>query len=417
MFALIDGNSFFASCERVFRPDLLRKPVIVLSNNDGCVVARTQEAKDLGIKMGEPFFRIEKLVQQQGVAVFSSNYELYGDLSDRMMKTIASLVPAIEVYSIDEAFADFTGLTNLSDLGHQIKRRVLQWVGIPTCVGIAKTKTLAKFSNHLAKKNSSFQGVCNWEEMSEGERIHWMKKNLVTEIWGIGSKTGEKLAKQDINSVYDFFNASPSLIRSRYGVTVERTLRELHGSSCLELDDVVPKQKQIIRTRSFAEHVIDKDQLKAAITMHMHSAAAKLRTQNSMASCVGILIYSNRFRPEKPQHFGWDTAQLPSPSCDTFNLSRAAYALLDRLYRPEIEYKKAGVVLMDISDGTNNQLDLLNPGDTEKQLALMSVLDQINARYGRKALVSAAEMVGSGWHMRRNKLSSTKMEFNIIARG
>ncbi|MDR0770590.1 MAG: Y-family DNA polymerase [Burkholderiales bacterium] len=404
MYALIDGNSFFASCERVFRPDLWRTPVVVLSNNDGCVVARSAETKALKIRMGDPYFKIAGLARRHGVAVFSSNYELYGDLSARMMQTIASLAPAIEIYSIDEAFADFTGIQNQTGLGTEIRNRVMQWVGIPTCVGIAPTKTLAKYANHLAKKNPEFQGVCNWPDLSETERRTRMRQEVVTELWGIGWRLGESLAKQRISTIYDLYCANPSMIRSKYGVTVERVIREMHGHPCIELEEVTPRQKQILRSRSFSQMVTGKDELKAAITMHLHSAAATLREQHSTASSVGVFIYSNRFREDKPQYSGWDIKQLPVPSCDTFALARAAYRLLDRIFRPGIEYKKAGVVLSDLSDDIP-QPDLFSAGDSCRSLSLMKALDQINDRYGRRSIRSAAEMVGHQWHMRRDKLS------------
>jgi len=362
------------------------------------------EAKALGLKMGEPYFKVAPLARKHGVVFFSSNYELYGDLSARMMQGIASLAPAIEVYSIDEAFADFTGIREPSDLGVQIRARVMQWVGIPTCVGIAPTKTLAKYANHLAKKNPEFQGVCNWAELSGTEQTARMRASTVTQLWGIGRRLGESLARQKVMTILDFYHADPTTIRARYGVTVERILRELHGQSCLGLEEVAPKQ-QILRSRSFSEEVTDKDELRAAISMHLASAARTLRAQGSTAGSVGVMIYSNRFRPDKPQHFGWDTAQLPVTSCDTFALAEVANRLLDRLYRQGIGYKKAGVVLTDLSDSRHAQGDLLNEGDSERRLALMKTLNQLHEKYGKNSVRCAAEMVGEHWHMRREKLS------------
>jgi len=405
MYALIDGNSFFASCERVFRPDLWERPIVVLSNNDGCVVARSNEAKALGIKMGVPYFKIASLARQHGVAVFSSNYELYGDMSARMMQTIASLAPGLEIYSIDEAFVDLTGIRDPLALGAKMRARVMQWVGIPACVGIAPTKTLAKFANHLAKKNPEFSGVCNWLDLSEQEKQSRMQDTQVTELWGIGRKLGEALARHKVLTVLDFYRADPALLRARYGVTVERILRELHGQSCLGLEDVTPPKQQILRSRSFSEEVTDKDELRAAISMHMQSAAATLRTQHSAAGSVGVMIVSNRFRPERPQHFGWDVEALPSPSCDTFKLSEAAHHILNRLYRPGIGYKKAGVVLMDLTDTAKVQADLFSEGDDARRVALMNTLDQVHAKYGKKSVRSAVELVGQNWHMRRDRLS------------
>lgn len=404
MYALIDGNCFFASCERVFRPDLWQRPVCILSNNDGCVVARSQEVKALGLKMGEPFYKVAPLCRRNGVAVFSSNYELYGDLSSRMMQTIASLAPSIEIYSIDEAFADFTGIREPSVLGAQIKARVMQWVGIPTCVGIAPTKTLAKFTNHLAKKNPEFGGVCNWGEMENADRAAWMRASPVTELWGIGRRLGESLARQRVKTVFDFFHADPSTLRARYGVTLERMLRELHGQPCLSLEEVMPRQ-QILRSRSFSEEVTEKAELRAAVSMHLSSAAHTLRAQGSAAGGVGVFIYSNRFRPDQPQYLGWEIAPLPVPSCDTIALSEVAHRLLERIYRQGIGYKKAGVVLTDLSDSRHAQGDLLNEGDSERRLSLMKTLDQLHEKFGKNCVRSAVEFVGESWHMRRDRLS------------
>ena len=230
MYALIDGNSFYASCERVFRPELKCTPLVVLSNNDGCVVARSTEAKSLGIKMGVPFYQIKHLVRQGRLKAFSSNYELYADISRRMMETIATLAPAIEVYSIDECFADLAGMSNLAKHGRQIRQRVLQWVGIPTCVGIAPTKTLAKFCNHLAKQYPDhFGGVVVWPDWPESVRQRALASQNVSEIWGIGARTAEKLAAHGIHTGYDFATAHTATLRARYGVAIERVQRELQG--------------------------------------------------------------------------------------------------------------------------------------------------------------------------------------------
>ncbi len=405
MFALIDGNSFFASCEKVFRPDLWRRPVVVLSNNDGCIVARSAEARALNIAMGVPFFKVAHLIERHNVAVFSSNYELYGDLSARMMHSVASLVPEIEIYSIDEVFADLSGMRDLTRLGREIKGRVFQWVGLPNCVGIAPTKTLAKFANHLAKTCSGFDGVCNWEDLSGAQQQAFMKRESVAEVWGIGRRMRPRLEQLNIRSVYDLAASDPRTLRARYGVVMERVVRELRGYSCLELEDVVPEQKQILRSRSFGGAVTKKEELRAALTMHLGSAAATLRELDMLAGCVGIMIYSNRFRPDKPQQHGWAMLPLAAPSCDTLTLMETANRLLEELYRPDIEYKKAGVVLMDLTRSDRVQRDWMNPGDNAKRVVLMQALDQINARYGGRTVRQGAEYVGSQWHTRRERLS------------
>ncbi len=404
MFALIDGNSFYASCEKVFRPDLWRKPVVVLSNNDGCIVAMSREAKALGIQMGIPLFKVKELINQEGVTVFSSNYELYGDLSSRMMATIGTLVPGLEVYSIDEAFADLRGISNPTGVGRQIRKRVYEWVGIPTCVGIAPTKTLAKLCNHLAKKNAEFRGVCNWLDLSARERKSWMQRTNVTEIWGVGRQLGKSFSSRDVRTVDDLFSSDVATMRKKYGVVVERTIRELRGTSCIGLEEMAPAQKQIIRSRSFAKPVTDKDELRASVTMHTLEAAVTLRKQGSQAQCIGVSIRSNVFKTEA-QHNGWDVTALPTSTCDTIVLTKAAEDLVNRLFKKDIEYKKAGVVLFELSPLAARQGDLLSEGDTDQRISLMHTLDAINERYGKHTVRAAAMDVGDRWHMRRGLLS------------
>ena len=302
MYALIDGNSFYASCERVFRPDLAGVPIVVLSNNDGCVVTRTAEAKALGIKMGEPLFKIKHLVRQNRVQVFSSNYELYADMSRRMMNTVATLVPRIEVYSIDECFADLSGMeqysqfmgsgqnTGLLTLGFSIRARVLQWTGIPTCVGIAPTKTLAKFCNHLAKRHAVFKGVVDWNAWAPAIQQRALASEDVTEVWGIGRQIGLSLNAMGIKTAADLANAPSHTIRKMFGVVVERTQRELQGIECLELEDIAPKRQQIVRSRSFGQPITTLDGLSASLAHHVAEAAQRLRGQGSVTHAVDSRI-------------------------------------------------------------------------------------------------------------------------------
>jgi DNA polymerase V len=404
MFALVDGNTFFASCERVFRPDLRHAPVVVLSNNDGCVVAASPEAKALKIPMGIAFFKVEKFCEQQGVAVFSSNYELYGDLSARMMKTIAGMTPSIEVYSIDECFADVSGIRDCVALGAEIKRRVWQWVGIPVCVGIAPTKTLAKFANHLAKKNPEFRGVCDWNRIGRAAREGWMKRYSASEIWGVGRRMSAKLAEMNIRSVFDFYRADAALIRSRFSVMAERTLRELRGAPSIEISDIASERQQILRSRSFGAAVTSQKELLAALSYHLETAAQELRAQKSFAGAVGVFFSSSRFRDDVPGYSAWDVVPLSRPTADTARLAAATRWLLRRLYRDGIEYKRAGVVLMDLSGGEAQQ-DLFAGCDSPKRLALMRTLDGINERFGRHAIYGGVQNIGAGWRMRRERMS------------
>ena len=268
MYALIDGNCFFVSCERAFRPDLKNVPVVVLSSNDGCVVSRSPEAKLLGIKMSEPYFQIKHLVQSGELVVFSSNFTLYSDLSRRMMETIAATVPSISVYSIDECFASLDGMSNLHETGILIREKVLRWVGIPTCVGIAPTRTLAKFCNRMAKEYPTLNGVVVWDDWSEDIQRRALKSQSVSEIWGIGRQLLKHLNAQGIFTALDFYEYDAVTLRRLYGVTVERTLREMHGTPCSTMADKTERPQQILRSRSFGHLITDLESLEAAVSHH-----------------------------------------------------------------------------------------------------------------------------------------------------
>jgi DNA polymerase V len=406
MYALIDGNSFYASCERVYCQAYRSKPVVVLSNNDGCVITRTSEAKALGIKMGEPYFKIKDLCNQHGVVVLSSNYELYGDLSRRMMQTIATLVPQTEIYSIDECFADVAGMKELTELGTTIRQRVLQWVGIPTCVGIAPTKTLAKYCNHLAKQYPTFNGVVNWDDWSDAIRVRALKSQPVSAIWGIGRQLTLQLNTMGIDTAYDFVNASTPTLRRKFGVVVERTQRELQGIACADLKLMLPAKQQIIRSRSFGAPVCDIDGLKSAIAHHCAEAARDLRAQQSVANLVGVMVRTNPFKEAEAQYKGYLTLKLPVGTCDTLKLNRAAQWLLSKVYKAGFAYKKCGIVLIGIEPHSQQgQLDWLNPGDSDARMALMGVLDGINTRYGKGSIKTGDQDLSRDWLMRRDKLS------------
>ena len=370
----------------------------MLSNNDGCIVSRSNEAKALGIAMGIPLFQVRGLIKRYHVAIFSSNFELYNDMSRRMMQTIASLVPRLEVYSIDETFADLSGLDDPAAIGRNIRRRVWQWVGIPACVGIAPSKTLAKLANHLAKRQRVFHGVCYWNSLPMADQESWLASLPVNEVWGIGRKLAEQLQRQRIHTILDLQRANPALIRKRYGVTVERIVRELSGRDCLQMEEFDAPQQQILRSRSFGAKVYDKADLMASIAYHLTNAASELRKQRCLASMVGISIRSSYYADGSNGYHGRDSAALPTPSADTLTLLRAAHGLLDRLYRPTVPYHKAGVVLSGLT--RNFQPDLLEPGDTPQRIALMQTLDTVNERYGKRLLHTAAELAGQNWHVR-----------------
>ncbi len=409
MFALIDGNSFYASCERVFRPDLRTRPIVVLSNNDGCVITRTAEAKALGIKMGEPFFKIKHLVHQQGLVVFSSNYALYGDLSRRMMDSIASLVPRIEVYSIDECFADVSGMNriaSLADLGRQIRTRVDQWVGIPTCVGIAPTKTLAKFCNHLAKRHPSLNGVVVWPDWKPDIQRRALDSELVGEVWGIGRRISEQMNRMGIHTAGDLQRYPVADIRKRFGVVVERTHRELNGIACADLEITPPDKQQIIRSRSFGTPVTELDGLRAALSHHVTEAAQDLRAQRGVCHQVGILLHTNRFREDDPQYYFSDSRPIVAGTADTRLINQTAQGLLDLGFKAGYKYKKCGVILTAIeSADAAQQMDFLCEGDDERSQALMQSIDALNARFGRGAVRMGTQLLDETWRMKRDQLS------------
>ncbi|MDC7712396.1 Y-family DNA polymerase [Vogesella indigofera] len=405
LFALVDGNSFYASCERVFRPDLEGKPIVVLSNNDGCVVARSAEAKMLGIKGFLPYFQIADLCRRHGVAVFSSNYALYGDMSARMMQVIGRWGLEQEVYSIDESFITLDGIPALRDYATRLRADVLQRVGIPTCVGIGSSKTLAKLANHVGKVFPKAQGVFAWDWLAPEWQDKLMARIAVGEVWGIGRRLTEQFANMGIHTVLDLKQADPKMIRRQFTVVVERTVAELNGVSCLSLEDVSPAKQQIIASRSFGQLVTDFDTLASSLTHHACRAAEKLRRQHSEARLVAVNIHTNRFRAQDPQYNGWLVVPLVHPSSDSVVITSAAMAGLQQVYRDGYHYKKAGIVLMEISEAGREQRDLFTPLPDPRRTALMSTMDRINREYGRGTLRLGSEGIRKDWAMRQEKRS------------
>ena len=409
VFALVDGNSFFASCEKVFRPDLTDRPVIVLSNNDGCVVARSKEAKKLGIKMCQPYFQIEEFCIRENVAVFSSNYELYANLSGRMMSTIASQVDC-NPYSIDECFANMSGYeglgTDLTQLGFRIKDKVFKDVGIPTCVGIAPTKTLAKYCNHLAKHYGGLKGVCNWLDLTPQRQAKALACEPVSEIWGVGRRYTEHLEKMGIRTALDLARADAEAIRNRFGITLSMTVRELQGTSCIPLELVKPKRQQIMRSRSFSHLVCDKDDLLGAITFHAQECGRTLRREGTVAHTVGIVLNTNPFRLQDVQQHAYPCVGLPYPISDTNTIIHYARRLLNQTYRRDCLYKRAGVYVGEVVPKDAVTKDLFEETETEQQQIICELMDSINTRYGKNTLCFAASKLGKdAWEMSRARLS------------
>ena len=401
-FALVDGNNFYVSCERVFNPKLEGKPVVVLSNNDGCAVARSAEVKALGVTMGTPWFQMKDLARKHGIIALSSNYELYADLSNRMMGILGKFSPDQEIYSIDECFLGFDGFHHYDFLayGHEIRQTVKQWVGIPVCVGIAPTKTLAKLANHCAKKALAGEaGVCDFNRISEAARRALFAAIPVGELWGVGRKLSQRLIERGIPSVEALRTADAKTLRREFSVVLERTIAELNGISCLTLEEAVPNKQQIMSSRSFGQYVYDLEPLGEAVASYIAIAAEKLRGQGSVAGMVQVYIRTNPHKPNVPQYQRGVTIPLPVPSDDTLRLTKIAKWGLKKIYRPGFAYQKAGVALINLSDAGTVQPDLFSKA--KDQSRLMQVMDHINAVWGRDTLRSAATGVQKEWKMKR----------------
>ena len=409
-FALVDVNNFYVSCERVFKPSLENTPVVVLSNNDGCAVARSNEVKSLGVKMGMPWFKMKDLARQHGIQAYSSNYALYGDMSNRVTSILRDYSPDLEVYSIDESFLRIETVAHLYGgaipMGQQMRHRIKQWTGLPVCVGVGPTKTLAKFANHLAKKNDVFNGVCDLHAMTRPERLEWMWGVEVGEVWGVGSRIRKRLAGMGIDTVLDLRNASPKQMRAQFGVVMERTCNELRGISCLELEDVMPPKQQIMSSRSFGAPVETIEELRESVASYLASAAEKLRRQNSVAGAVYVFVLTNRFKEDEPQYNAGITVPMDDATDDTLVLTSAALRGLAAIFRPGFRYKKAGVMLTLLSDKGARQATLFDdPVAREKSEKLMEAMDAINREFGRGTLRSGASGIVQRWAMRAENRS------------
>ncbi|MCG3146448.1 MAG: Protein UmuC [Gammaproteobacteria bacterium] len=405
MFALVDGNNFYVSCERVFDPKLEGRPVVVLSNNDGCVVARSQEVKALGVKMGVPWFQLRELARQHGIVAKSSNYSLYGDMSARMMAVLGRYSPEQEVYSIDECFLGMDGFERcaLAGYGRRIRAQVRQWLGLPVCVGFGATKTLAKLANFVAKKRPEFGGVCDLAALSPVARDELLAGIDVGEVWGVGHRGTPRLKALGIDNVKALRDADPTWLRREFSVVLERTVAELNGTPCIDLEEAAPAKQQIMSSRAFGAYVYDLAGLEEAVATYVGRAAEKLRRQGSLAGAVQVYIRTNPFKEGHPQYQRGLTVPLPEPADDTRLLVRAALLGLRRLFKPGYAYQKAGVMLMDLTGARHTQAALF---DTDRgNPALMRVMDRVNACWGRGTLRLAAEGIDPHWRMRRGMMS------------
>lgn len=418
--ALIDVNNFYVSCERVFNPKLVGKPVVVLSNNDGCTVARSNEVKALGVGMGAPWFKFKDLAKQHGIIALSSNYALYADMSNRVMSILRQYSPDQEVYSIDESFLDLTGFQSrdLIQYGQDMRQRILTWTGLPVCVGIGTTKTLSKLANHCAKKRPVFNSVCNFNTMSSNDLDHLLGQVEVGEIWGVGRKLAPKLQALGFNTVLDLKRANPERLRQQFSVVMEKTIRELNGTVCIELEEIAPAKKQILSSRSFGYPVRDYNSLAESITLYMSGAAEKLRRQQSFAGSVYVYIRTSPFKPDEPFYSNGMTISLPSATDDSRQLVNAALWGLKQIYKPDYNYAKAGVMLSEIVTIEGVQTDLFSQTQvSKKSTALMTVMDNINHKMGKESIKLASEGFTRPWKMRQeNKSPSYTTNWNEIAK-
>jgi len=403
--ALIDCNSFYAACERVFRPDLLRTPIVVLSNNDGCVIARSAEAKALGIKMAAPYFQIRDNLKRWGVVVFSSNYALYGDMSERVMTVIEGMVPAVEVYSIDEAFADMTGVPDVESLGRRIQTNVLR-LGIPVGVGIANTKTLAKLANHSAKRwMKQTGGVVDLLDPERRDKV--LRVTDVSDVWGIGRRMTEHLHSMGIRSAWDLANADAWTLRKQFSVVIEKTARELRGTPCLELEDVTPLKQEICCSRMFGDRLRDIAPIREAVATYAARACEKLRAQQSLCKRVRVSIRTGMFNPDEPRFAKGIVCELPYPTDDTRYITRAAIAGLELVYREGFAFSKAEVLLMDLCQRGEYTDDLFTETQPAAAERVMGVLDAVNAKWGRNTLRPGRIPTAPDWGMRREMMSQS----------
>lgn len=404
MYGLIDCNNFYASCERVFNPLLNNKPVVVLSNNDGCVIARSAEAKALGIPMGEPAYKIKDLIETQKVHVFSSNYTLYGDMSQRVMSTIASFVPEMEIYSIDEAFINLSGfdLFNLQELGSKIVTTTSKNTGIPVSLGIAPTKTLAKAANRFAKKYRNYKNVCIID--TEEKREKALKILDIEDVWGIGRQYAKKLKYHSINTAWDFTQKSKSWVRREMGVVGERTWLELQGTPCIELEKQTTK-KSICTSRSFGERLTELPDIAEAVANFAATCGRKLRNQKTLANSLMVFIHTNLNATDSPKYYNQAVVHLPVPTSDSGELIFYAQGALKSIYKAGYRYKKAGVVITEIVPEFPQQGNLFDSRERTKHKKAMMVMDNLNNMYGNHKVKIASQGFGRKWKLKNEKLS------------
>ena len=399
--ALIDCNSFYVSCERLFNPKIQNVPVVVLSNNDGCVISRSTEAKKLGIRMGEPYFKVKDLVKKNNVQIFSSNYALYGDLSRRVMKVLKGFTDKIEIYSIDEAFLDLSHIKDeqVEEYGKQIRERVLKWTGIPTSVGISNTKTLSKVANHIAKKNKA--GVIFLKEDID----NILKDFDIADVWGVGRQLSKLYIKNGIDNAYKLKNISNTWVKKSTNVLGAKTVMELRGIPCIDLETETTRRKSCCVSRSFGKKVESLDKLKESITTHCLNASEKIRTDKQTTRAVTIFIRTSPFDKNRKYYSNSITIELPVATNNSIELVKTAISGLGKIYKYGYFYQKAGVILSKLRDASEKELNLLAPILENKSQPLMRAIDFTNAKYGRNAISIAQAGISNDWKMRREHSS------------
>ena len=401
MIALVDCNNFYASCERVFNPKIENKPVIVLSNNDGCVIARSNEAKALGIKMGEPAFKLKNLIEKYKINVFSTNFALYGDLSKRVMNVMSAEVDKIEIYSIDEAFLDLTDYAS-KERGVAIKKKVQQWTGIPVSVGIAPTKVLAKVAGHIAKKHTK-AGVFMFDDEDLIKRALNVFK--VEDLWGIGRKNTKKLKAVGIHTALQFRECDSNWIRRHLSVNGVRLQKELYGEVCYPIEVTRKRKKNICTARSFGTEIKELSKLKEAIGSHANTCATKLRKEKSCCTTVSVFLSTNPFKPQAKQYNPYKMIQLEVPTNDSMEIVKIAIKGLESIYRDEYIYKKAGVIVGRAVPQEEIQLSIFDALDRKKRKNINRVVDKINSLMGKNKVYLAVQGTGRKWKLKQEKLS------------
>lgn len=403
MFALVDCNNFYASCERVFNPSLNGEPVVVLSNNDGCVIARSNEAKDIGVQMGAPAFQMKSLFAAHNVRVFSTNFTLYGDMSNRVMRILSSFTPSIEIYSIDEAFLDFSGLRQvaLQDYGRHITDYVKRSTGLPVSMGIAPTKTLAKLANRFAKKHKGFHNVCFID--TEEKRNKALLLSEIGDIWGIGRRLAKKLNAFGIHSAYDLTRMNRAWVQKHMTINGVRLWRELRGEPCYSLEQFPPDKQQICTSRSFGTPITDLRTLSHSVATFAGLCAKKLRNQNSCALSLLVFLQTDFHRTDLPQSSKNKIVKFPVFTNDSLEIVKYALQGLREIYKPGYKYKRSGVILLEITDDKNIQRDLFDAVDREKRSRLMRAIDAINGQ--QDSLVRLAVQCPGKWNHRQDSLS------------